>query len=303
MISLASICDWNDEEVWAFQRRVGSECGCQGLSVDQRRVQVLEADKELTRLKDRVRKASSRLSAETTAARPSGSATRRHESILDVQWDVTAEQLAEHLCFWLHTSVLVAAQLTDCLKELTTRRQEPPASKRALTLVWWSMEEEFASAAEAWLKQPPGKAQKSVVRVTVSDILPLYVWEVDLLRDRPNTRSLCEVRLSDDLICYQHRCGQLSDDDVQHIETCQRALTFRSRLTERVAASARSLSATAAAAEVGIVRAHMQGQVQPEDSHSPRRMECPPPRRRLDESLVTEIGESSSESTDDNMQQ
>ena len=126
-----------------------NRCICYKLSGEQRRIQVLEAESELRRLRDRVRKALSKQSTPDDRRRkrarlitgPVAEPTERMAGPrLELRWEVTAQQLVECLCFWRHGTALGRVGMTDRLKELTPRRTgaaEPPASKRQLTLVWW----------------------------------------------------------------------------------------------------------------------------------------------------------------------
>jgi hypothetical protein len=194
-------------------------CTCKELSVDQQRIQALEAEAELRRLRDRVRKAIARWSTGVGLGSPPDAPVKRSRlqrpigqiepQLLEVQWNVTSEELVEHLCFWRHSSALACVNLTDCLKELTPRSEEPPASKRALTLVWWGMEQKLEEAAKDWrIRQEETAAHiRRVVPVCIGDIVPLFIWEVDLLRSRPETRLLCREMLDCELMKYQKMSG------------------------------------------------------------------------------------------------
>lgn len=221
MIALSAVSSWSTRDDPRQICRDGVvRCGCERaqLSDDQRRIQVLEAEAELRRLRDRVRKAVTRFSAESDRPVKRSRLHRQPvaDTLIDVRWNVTAEQLAEHLCYWRHTSALSVVHLTNCLKELTPRSLEPPASKRALTLVWWEMEDEIERALESRRLYPEAAADRDVVHITISDIVPLFVWEVDLLRARPETRLLCRRVLEWDLMDYQRRCGAL--DAVEYLK-------------------------------------------------------------------------------------
>lgn len=214
MDCLSTVSSWNANEVSRLGPQLGARgerrCRCDEVSAEQRRVQVLEAEAELSRLRDRVRKTVTKWSGGMTLDRPAKrSRTDRTVSsapFLDLQWKVTPEQLAEHLCFWRHSSALACVNVTDSLKELTARCQEPPESRRALTLVWWNMEVMLQRAWEWKAERTAGGTARPTVVVSIGDILPLFIWEVDLLRVRPETRKLCDRLLQMKFAMYQTSC-------------------------------------------------------------------------------------------------
>lgn len=302
MIALSAISIWSGRREEA--RRICSDgvvrCGChlKPLSEDQQRLQVLEAEVELRRLRDRVRKAVTRYTVDSNGDRPVKRSRLHKQPVLDtlieVQWNVTAAQLAEHLCYWRHTSALAVVHLTDCLKELTPRSQEPPESKRALTLVWWDMEDEIERAL-SYRRQDPDQAMadgKDVVHVTVGDIVPLFVWEADLLRTRPETRAVCSRMLDFDFMDYKRRCGVLAPAMVEylrhhgplfHTEFGLRVCLCRGCEFKKIAESNADLEAMLP--RPAIPQAQQAASAAPCSSV----MLHPIRRRRLDESLITEL--------------
>jgi hypothetical protein len=234
MQCLSSVAHWNEsEQPLRFGPAGELRCNCRQLAIEQQRLQVLEAEAELRRLRDRVRKTVSRWSAavgvesqdspvidrpikRSRLQRPTGPT---EPQVIEVEWNITPEQLAEHLCYWRHSSALSCVGLTDCLKELTPRSEEPPASKRALTLVWWDMEHQLEEATSTWHGRPAEAAasDRQVVTVAIGDIVPLFVWEVDLLRLRPQTRQLCRQMLECEIMEYQKRCGTAEECVLQYL--------------------------------------------------------------------------------------
>ena len=229
MISLQTVCSaWEGSE----RQRMRS-CTCDNFDMEQRRLQVMEADMELRRLRDRVRKVVAKLSAvHSQADRRTIKRTRTSRPDLplpQIDWCVTARQLADYLCFWCHGSALGCVGLTDCLKECGARRSDPPESKRKLTLVWWDMEDVIQRALD-YLRppfgEPPSEPLKPI-RVCVSDILPVYEWEVDCLRDRANLRTHCGHLLEMERWKYRRHCGDMTSEELQWDEENEMYLTPR----------------------------------------------------------------------------
>ena len=318
MLCMSAVSSWTaDEHVHDHFNGIGCHTRW---SDDQRRVQVLEAEAELRRLRDRVRKAVAQRSADAPVEKPrKRSRLLRHavaESSVDVRWDVTAEQLVEHMCYWRHTSALACIELTDCLKELTPRSQEPPASRRALTLVWWDMDAKLDEAA----RDGDAEGERPIVHVTVGDVVPLFVWEVDLLRVRPRTRWLCRSMLEAEMYRYGHRCGTLSerqeaylranpvhrlkaDVDIWGFCNCKTShqdekdawcrlagvATARDLAESEARATAARLAILAARRDAGATAASSEPVAAAAAAAVPNSADAVPPRRRrLDESLVTE---------------
>lgn len=274
MISLSTICSaWNESE---RPRPLATflSCGCEHLISEQRRLQVLEAEGELRRLRDRVRKAVAKLSAVSqpaltvkqthTSPRPAACSEESNELPLPrIDWQVTAEQLVERLCFWSHGSALGRVGLTDCLKESGARRIDPPASKRRLTLVGWDLEHVIRRAlfyCRPWPGEPMPPPLEAI-RVCVSDILPVYEWEVDCLRDRPRTRAHCGRMIRLERRDYQRYCGELSADELEWDEenevflcTGLNGVTWRPR--QKRAADAQESSLSESDVESGGCRGH-----------------------------------------------
>ena len=145
---------------------------------------------------------------------------------LELRWEVTAQQLVECLCFWRHGTALGRVGMTDRLKKLTPRRPgaaEPPASKRQLTLVWWDMEDKIESAH--WPLEEDEGWEPEIVRITVADILPVYNWEADLLRDRPQLKSLCSLMLEIERWEYKRECNVLTEEELKWEEGHEMFLT------------------------------------------------------------------------------
>ena len=316
MNALSAISSWSArEEPIPFGRLGGLRCGCAELSVDQRRLQVLEAGAELHRLRDRVRKAVSRYSTGTPGERPvKRSRTQRaveSKPVIEVQWNVTAEQLVEHLCFWRHSSALACIETTDSLKELTPRCQEPPASRRGLTLVWWDMDETLERAADwnrcnadeaeaseeaarmaAWKERVEAAGRSpTVVQVTVGDLVPLFVWEVDLLRTRPQTRSLCANLLHYQRMVFQSKCGTADEYTETYLRE-HRIPRFDYNRMMQIQSESVAVAAAATAGDVPIKQSvTMSATVTAQPAAAVARVIALPPRRRpLGESLVTEVG-------------
>lgn len=315
MNSLSAVSSWSAEERPGHRLGDGGRlrCGCDQLSADQRRLQVLEAEAELRRLRDRVRKAIVRWSA-AVGGEPQDSpfpvkrsrvqrpAAGSEPQLVEVDWSVTAEQLVEHLCFWRHSSALACINLTDCLKELTPRSEEPAASKRALTLVWWDMELQLEEAVHAWRLQPDARSRR-IVHVGVGDIVPLFVWEVDLLRTRPLTRRLCRAMLEYEIMDYARHSGVAGELTLEFLRdnplyatsygaqpcrctsfmrNAERAQAFRE--LRRLQLEARANPTASAVPRAPTTAINATHSVATEPASVPVR------RRRLDESLVTEVG-------------
>ena len=310
MNCLSSVSQWAERSEPSTHER----CSSTSFSDDQKRVQVLEAEAELRRLKDRVRKAVTRWSDQvfSPADRPVKRSRLQRERtatdmLIDVRWNVTPEQLAEHLCFWRHTSALACVKLTDCLKELTPRSLEPAASKRALTLVWWDMDQMLEETANAWRQETERSAAEfvRVVDVEVYDILPLFVWEVDLLRLRPMTRAYCAHAIVDERIKYKRECCG-ADPAVQRLWAQLSAMRKNSKHLAPVAlphvdvaaplddpmAASDSVRDTVppSIATAAAMKTCMSTTAAPRPAPITSFTATPPRRRPLGESLVTEVG-------------
>lgn len=161
----------------------------------------------------------------TTAARSDAGGGAGESSLIQprIEWQVSADQLVERLCYWRHGSALARVGLTDVLKDCVTRKLEPPASKRLLTLVWWGMESVIGealrnarAAADAAGETDP--STPPVITVCVDDILPVYEWEVDCLRERPRLKTMCHRMLLREHWNYRLHCNQLTTGQREFLE-------------------------------------------------------------------------------------
>jgi hypothetical protein len=261
MKCLSTICDWNKRERQR-PRTTWNRCVCENMSSEQRRVQLLEAEVELRRLKDRVRKAMAkwcmpechRPCKRARTMLPTEACASTVPPLIDVEWDVTAQQLVDYLCFWRHGTALGRVNMTDCLKELTPRNGEPPASKRELTLVWWDLEEDINHAVNC----RAGEYDLETFRVTVADILPVYVWEAGLLRQRPKLKQLCSLMLEAERWAYRRHCNSLSELELKWDEENMMQMTpCGSHWVKRVCACASRQTANDPD-QAGSVHAHSQ---------------------------------------------
>jgi hypothetical protein len=203
MECLAATYQWQTTE---HSARTVAACTCGERSADQREVQRMRAGLELRQMRDRVRKA---ITKSMEGANSLGARVR-------VDWQVTPDELAQHLCFWQHSSALSRVDATACLAELVryNRRAEgagadPPASKCTLMLVVWGVAARVRSKLWEWRECVAASEEASFdgrIVVRAADVLPIWAWEADVLRAKPALTDVCSRLLAKERCTYRQRC-------------------------------------------------------------------------------------------------
>ena len=185
----------------------------ESMSPAELEVQQLKAKAELTLLRDRVRKVCVGWLGEPQSRKPTAAPIR-------FEWKVEPSELVRHLGYWQRTSALTRIGMTPCLVELTRQHRKlegtsstPPPSKNKLTLVVWNLAATVQTKLREWQACVAADAEEAFVAsivVRVSDLVPLWTWEADLLRHRPALANVCDRMLSMELWQYRQRCNQLT---------------------------------------------------------------------------------------------
>ena len=136
MECLSSVYEWRTNIPTSADS--SSACSCADQSAAEQQVQLLQAEVELRQLRDRVRKWLRKWLGDE--------AQRQKGPPIRIDWQLTAGELAEQLCFWKHSSALTQSGMTPAVAELLRHHRrlegvhdEPPASKNTLMLVVWDL--------------------------------------------------------------------------------------------------------------------------------------------------------------------
>lgn len=226
MECLSSVYEWRANT--ATSSDSSTACSCADQSAAEQQVQLLQAEVELRQLRDRVRK-SLRKWLGDEAQRQKGPPIR-------IDWQLTAGELAEQLCFWKHSSALTQAGMTPAVAELLRHHRrlegahdEPPASKNALMLVVWDLAATVQAKLWHWREcmqlasNQPSFDGRIVVRV--ADVVPIWTWEADTLRNRPAFTQVCSRMLSMELWHYRQHCRQITASEKQLLRDHEPYLT------------------------------------------------------------------------------
>ena len=101
----------------------GHRCACLEMSTAELEVQQLRAKEELALLRDRVRKSLSKWLSESAYHRDNDKSAS-----IQIDWQVEASQLVQHLCYWEHTSALNKVSMTGCLAEVSRQHRRLEAN-------------------------------------------------------------------------------------------------------------------------------------------------------------------------------
>ena len=204
-----------------------STCSCPDLSTAEEHVQLLQADVELRHLRDRVRKSLVRWLG--------GEAQHQKGAPIRIHWQVTANELVERLCFWSHTSALSKVGMTPAVAELLRHhrrleggKEEPPASKNTLILVVWDLAATVQARLGQWRELLASSVQRpfdGVIVVRAGDVIPIWTWEADTLRNRPAFMQVCSRMLSMELWHYRQHCQETSSSEKQLLRDHEPHLT------------------------------------------------------------------------------
>lgn len=170
---------------------------------------------ELRHLRDRVRKSLTKWLGDA----------RQKDAPLRLDWQLEASQLTRHLCHWGHNSALTRVGMTDALAELTRQHRraegaelEPPPSKNTLALVVWDLAVTVQAKLVQWRECVLAGEEESfdgVIVVRTSNVVPIFAWEADILRNRPALQEVCNRMLSMDLWLYRQHCHERTREEKQ----------------------------------------------------------------------------------------
>jgi hypothetical protein len=191
------------------------------LTLAEKQVQLMKAEHELKHLRERCRKWLSHWwGCQRTAVPPESDGKGKIPIRLD--WDqLKASHLVKHLCSFQHSSALEQVGMTAALAELTRKHRRlegtspvPPRSKNALTLVVWNLAAIVAVKLWQYRECVLGSFDEElfdgVIVVRVSDVVPVWAWEADALRNRPSLMDVCNRMMCMELYEYRRRCKQLT---------------------------------------------------------------------------------------------
>lgn len=270
MECLAATYDWkapsNTATASSSSSSHGRRCACLEMSTAEQEVQQLRAKEELVLLRDRVRKSLTKWLGESPYRNSNSKSASIH-----IDWQVEASQLVQYLCYWEHTSALNKVSMTDCLVEVSRQHRrlegatsEPPASKNRLMLVVWDLaatvqaklrqRHEYILAEEEQEEQEDDNEEKveeeafdGAIVVRTSDLVPIWIWEADILRTRPALMDVCNRMMGMELWHYRQHCQETTPAEKQLLRDHEPYLTpMGRRWRARTLAPRQQLSSTPA---------------------------------------------------------